>query len=64
MEDIKTFPGQRTTFVYRQTPGLRNAIYPWVITQNANGATIKLSEEQMHGIVNYVLDAWGYDLFV
>lgn len=62
MEDRKVFPGQRTTWLYRQTPGVRNAIYPWVISQNANGAVVKLTDEQMKGIVNSVLDAWGYDL--
>lgn len=63
MED-KIFPGQRRTRLYRQTPGVRNAIYPWVISQDANGATIKLTEEQMRGIVKAVTDAWDEDLFL
>lgn len=56
------FDGQRKTWLYRQTPGKRNAVYPWVIMQDANGSTVKLSDEQMKEIVNTVLDAWGYDL--
>lgn len=62
MADRKTFPGQRVTWLDRQTPGIHNAIYPWVIRQAASGAVVKLSDEQMKGIVNAVLDAWGYDL--
>lgn len=62
MENRKTFPGKRITWLYQQTPGVHNAIYPWVIRQGANGATVKLSDEQMKGIVNSVLDAWGFDL--
>lgn len=61
MEDRKTFLGKRMTWLYRQTPGVHNAIYPWVIQQGANGATVKLSDEQMKGIVNAVLDFYGYD---
>lgn len=62
MEDMKRFPGKRNTRLYRQTPGVRNALYPWVIMQDANGSTVKLDNEQMKGIINTVLDAWGYDL--
>lgn len=62
MEDRKTFPGQRITWLYRQTPGVRRAIYPWVIHQGASGAIVKLDEEQMKGIVNAYLEARGYDL--
>lgn len=62
MEDIMSFPGERFTWLYRQIPGVRNAVYPWVIQQNNRGATVKLSDEQMKGIINAVLDAWGYDL--
>lgn len=56
MEDMKLFPGKRNTWLHRQTPGVRNAIYPWVIMQDANGSTVKLSEEQMEGIVQEYLD--------
>lgn len=57
MENRKIFPGQRVTWLFRQTPGVRNAIYPWVIMQDANGSTVKLSEEQMAGIVQAYLDS-------
>jgi hypothetical protein len=57
MEDRTSFPGERFTWLYRQTPGVRNAKYPWVIQQNNNGATVKLSEEQMAGIVQVYLDS-------
>ena len=62
MEDRKVFPGKRRTYLYRQTPGVRNAIYPWVITQDANGSTVKLSDEQMRGIVKEYLSSIGYIL--
>lgn len=62
MDDRKVFPGQRITWLYRQTPGVRNAIYPWVIQQGNNGATVKMDDDQMKGVVNAVLNAWGYDL--
>ena len=61
-DNRKHFPGTRQTWLFRQTPGVRNAVYPWVIMQDANGSTVKLSEEQMKGIVNTYLDAMGYDL--
>lgn len=57
MESSQSFPGERFTWLYRQTPGVRNAIYPWVIQQRNNGATVKLSEEQMAGIVQAYLDS-------
>lgn len=56
------FSGKRNTWLYHQTPGKRNAIYPWVIIQDANGATVKLDEEQMKGIVNAYLNSIGHDL--
>lgn len=59
-ELIKTFPGERKTYLWRQTPGERNAIYPWVIRQGNNGAVVKLSDEQMLGIVDTVLEVLGY----
>lgn len=56
------FDGERQTRLFQQEVGKHNAKYPWVIMQDANGATVKLTDEQMKGIVNAVLDAWGYDL--
>lgn len=61
-ERQRFFDGERKTWLYRQTPGVRNAIYPWVIMQSSNGSTVKLTDEQMKGIVNAYLDDMGYDL--
>lgn len=56
------FDGQRNTWLYRQTPGVRNAKYPWVIMQGNNGAVVKFDESQMRGIVNAYLEAMGFDI--
>ena len=59
----KVFQGRRVTRLKYQELGINNRIYPWIITQNAEGATVKLSNEQMKELIVAALDGMGYENF-
>lgn len=62
-EQIKFIPAPpddkyhtRATRIFRQELGINNRVYPWVIMQNANGSTVKLTDNQMKELIGAILD--------